>query len=122
MFLMNSPFTIWVENIAISEEDLNILSNCITPTSLKKKNSQKVSDARRANGKLSGQARKEAREKNLQQIKPSLLHIAQNHAPTNANKIANLAVKNKIIPEKSLTTIAKNIREDKDFKPFIKKS
>lgn len=122
MFLTENPFSIRTENIAISEEDLNILSTCITTDLRKMKNSEKIAHARRANGILSGQVRNEVAEKNLQRIKPSLLNIAKNHAPTNANKIATVAVINKIIPKKALSNIAKSIRKDKDFKPFLKKS
>ncbi len=119
MFPADKPFVIERCHIAISEEDLNALSINVLASS-KANDSKKVSLARRASGKLSGHARKKESTCNWERIKPALLNIAQKCLPTTPNKIATLAVKYKIIPQESLSNTAKNIRKDKDFKPFIK--
>jgi hypothetical protein len=105
----------------LTPEDLRFVVDEIEQGLGKGARTKKTNSKRSINGKLSGQIRKEESEKNWTRLQPALIDIAQKHSPTNANKIACLAVKNKHILPSELSNTAKNIRLDKAFLPFFKK-
>lgn len=73
------------------------------------------------NGKKSAKARKETAINEWERVKPALLNIAKSlKIRVTANKIAQTAVKRDIIQKRQLSGVAKKIRLDSDFTPYLK--
>lgn len=73
------------------------------------------------NGKKSAKARKETAINEWERVKPALLNIAKSlRTEVTANKIAQTAVNHDIIQQSQLSGIAKKIRADSNFIPYLK--
>lgn len=72
-------------------------------------------------GKLSGLARKEDAAEKWKILMPAILNIAQENPDKRANRIATIAANRRLIGHEEISNIAKKIRNEEQFTPYLTK-